>query len=118
MRRSKSCRRSRSSSRTRRSSRLWARASRRACSCSALPAPLRPGRFDRQVVVDRPDRVGRKKILEVHSRGKPMSQQVDIEALAGQTPGFTGADLANLVNEAALLAARKGKKQIENLELE
>ncbi len=82
------------------------------------PALLRPGRFDRQVVVDRPDRVGRKKILEVHSRGKPISQTVDIEALAGQTPGFTGADLANLVNEAALLAARKGKKQIENLELE
>jgi cell division protease FtsH len=82
------------------------------------PALLRPGRFDRQVVVDRPDRVGRKKILEVHSRGKPMSQAVDIEALAGQTPGFTGADLANLVNEAALLAARKGRKQIENLELE
>jgi cell division protease FtsH len=82
------------------------------------PALLRPGRFDRQVVVDRPDRVGRKKILEVHSRGKPMSSHVDIEALAGQTPGFTGADLANLVNEAALLAARKGKKQIENLELE
>ena len=82
------------------------------------PALLRPGRFDRQVVVDRPDRVGRKKILEVHSRGKPMSQVVDIGALAGQTPGFTGADLANLVNEAALLAARKGKKQIENLELE
>jgi cell division protease FtsH len=82
------------------------------------PALLRPGRFDRQVVVDRPDRVGRKKILEVHSRGKPMSPAVDIEALAGQTPGFTGADLANLVNEAALLAARKGRKQIENLELE
>jgi cell division protease FtsH len=82
------------------------------------PALLRPGRFDRQVVVDRPDRVGRKKILEVHSRGKPMSPAVDIEALAGQTPGFTGADLANLVNEAALLAARKGRKQIDNLELE
>jgi cell division protease FtsH len=82
------------------------------------PALLRPGRFDRQVVVDRPDRVGRKKILEVHSRGKPISADVDLEALAGQTPGFTGADLANLVNEAALLAARKGKKQIENLELE
>ena len=82
------------------------------------PALLRPGRFDRQVVVDRPDRVGRKKILDVHTRGKPISQTVDIEALAGQTPGFTGADLANLVNEAALLAARKGKKQIENLELE
>jgi cell division protease FtsH len=82
------------------------------------PALLRPGRFDRQVVVDRPDRVGRKRILEVHSRGKPVSGEVDLEALAGQTPGFTGADLANLVNEAALLAARKGKKQIENLELE
>src|SRR6185312_1245520 len=82
------------------------------------PALLRPGRFDRQVVVDRPDRKGRIRILEVHSRGKPMSQVVDIGALAGQTPGFTGADLANLVNEAALLAARKGKKQIENLELE
>ncbi|MGN6377978.1 MAG: ATP-dependent zinc metalloprotease FtsH [Gaiellales bacterium] len=82
------------------------------------PALLRPGRFDRQVVVDRPDRVGRKRILEVHSRGKPISSDVDLEALAGQTPGFTGADLANLVNEAALLAARKGKKQIENLELE
>jgi cell division protease FtsH len=82
------------------------------------PALLRPGRFDRQVVVDRPDRVGRKRILEVHSRGKPMAPAVDIEALAGQTPGFTGADLANLVNEAALLAARKGKKQIDNLELE
>jgi cell division protease FtsH len=82
------------------------------------PALLRPGRFDRQVVVDRPDRVGRKRILDVHSRGKPISTNVDLEALAGQTPGFTGADLANLVNEAALLAARKGKKQIENLELE
>ena len=82
------------------------------------PALLRPGRFDRQVVVDRPDRVGRKRILEVHSRGKPIAQSVDLEALAGQTPGFTGADLSNLVNEAALLAARKGKRQIETLELE
>jgi cell division protease FtsH len=82
------------------------------------PALLRPGRFDRQVVVDRPDRAGRKKILEVHSRGKPIASVVDLEALAGQTPGFTGADLANLVNEAALLAARKGKRQIEMLELE
>ncbi len=82
------------------------------------PALLRPGRFDRQVVVDRPDRAGRKKILEVHSRGKPVAASVDLEALAGQTPGFTGADLANLVNEAALLAARKGQKQIGNLELE
>ncbi len=82
------------------------------------PALLRPGRFDRQVVVDRPDRVGRKKILDVHTRGKPMATEVDLEALAGQTPGFTGADLANLVNEAALLAARKGKRQIATLELE
>ena len=75
------------------------------------PALLRPGRFDRQVVVDRPDRVGRKRILEVHSRGKPIARPVDLEALAGQTPGFTGADLSNLVNEAALLAARKGKRR-------
>jgi cell division protease FtsH len=82
------------------------------------PALLRPGRFDRQVVVDRPDRAGRKKILEVHSRGKPIASVVDLEALAGQTPGFTGADLSNLVNEAALLAARKGKRQIEMQELE
>src|SRR5947207_175643 len=82
------------------------------------PALLRPGRFDRQVVVPRPDVKGRKRILEVHSRGKPISSIVDLEALAGQTPGFTGADLSNLVNEAALLAARKGKRQIEMLELE
>ncbi len=71
------------------------------------PALLRPGRFDRQIVVDRPDRVGRKKILEVHTRGKPLAREIDIDALAGQTPGFTGADLSNLVNEAALLAARQ-----------
>jgi len=70
------------------------------------PALLRPGRFDRQVVVDRPDRKGRIRILEVHTRGKPLSKEIDIDNLAGQTPGFTGADLANLVNEAALLAAR------------
>jgi cell division protease FtsH len=82
------------------------------------PALLRPGRFDRQVVVDRPDRAGRKKILDVHTRGKPIASSVDLEALAGQTPGFTGADLSNLVNEAALLAARKGKRQVETLELE
>ncbi|HXQ88056.1 MAG TPA: ATP-dependent metallopeptidase FtsH/Yme1/Tma family protein, partial [Solirubrobacterales bacterium] len=74
------------------------------------PALLRPGRFDRQVVVDRPDRKGRKKILEVHTRGKPLAKNIELDALAGQTPGFTGADLANLVNEAALLAARTGKK--------
>ena len=82
------------------------------------PALLRPGRFDRQIVVDRPDRTGRKKILEVHTRGKPLAREIDVDALAGQTPGFTGADLANLVNEAALLAARNGKREITQDELE
>jgi cell division protease FtsH len=82
------------------------------------PALLRPGRFDRQIVVDRPDREGRRDILEVHSRGKPLSPEIDLETLAAQTPGFTGADLANLVNEAALLTARNGKKIIEMEELE
>jgi cell division protease FtsH len=82
------------------------------------PALLRPGRFDRQIVVDRPDRNGRRKILEVHSKGKPLSQEIDLDALAAGTPGFTGADLANLVNEAALLAARHGQKTIEQDDLE
>ena len=82
------------------------------------PALLRPGRFDRQVVVDRPDRKGRKQILEVHTRGKPLAQNIDLDALAGQTPGFTGADLANLINEAALLTARSSKREITMLELE
>ncbi len=82
------------------------------------PALLRPGRFDRQIVVDPPDRIGRKKILEVHTRGKPLAREIDIDALAGQTPGFTGADLSNLVNEAALLAARSGKREITQVELE
>jgi cell division protease FtsH len=82
------------------------------------PALLRPGRFDRQIVVDRPDRTGRKKILEVHTRGKPLARVIDVDALAGQTPGFTGADLSNLVNEAALLAARNGKREITQDELE
>jgi cell division protease FtsH len=82
------------------------------------PALLRPGRFDRQIVVDRPDRKGRAKILEVHTRGKPLAREIDIDALAGQTPGFTGADLANLVNEAALLSARSGKREITQVELE
>jgi cell division protease FtsH len=82
------------------------------------PALLRPGRFDRQIVVDRPDRGGRKKILEVHTRGKPLAREIDVDALAGQTPGFTGADLSNLVNEAALLAARNGKREITQNELE
>jgi len=82
------------------------------------PALLRPGRFDRQVVVDRPDRKGRKKILEVHTRGKPLAKAIDLDALAGQTPGFTGADLANLINEAALLTARQGRREISMHELE
>jgi cell division protease FtsH len=82
------------------------------------PALLRPGRFDRQIVVDRPDRGGRKKILEVHSKGKPLAPEIDLETLAAGTPGFTGADLSNLINEAALLAARRGKKTIEQDELE
>jgi cell division protease FtsH len=82
------------------------------------PALLRPGRFDRQIVVDRPDRLGRRKILEVHARGKPLSRDIDLDTLAAGTPGFTGADLSNLINEAALLAARNGKKMIEQDELE
>ena len=82
------------------------------------PALLRPGRFDRQIVVDRPDLVGRESILQVHARGKPLAEDVDLSVLARQTPGFTGADLANLVNEAALLAARQGKKEIAMTELE
>jgi cell division protease FtsH len=82
------------------------------------PALLRPGRFDRQIVVDRPDRVGRRRILEVHSKGKPLASEIDLDTLAAGTPGFTGADLANLVNEAALLAARRGKKTIQQEELE
>ena len=75
------------------------------------PALLRPGRFDRQVVLDRPDIRGRAAILEVHSKGKPLEDEVDLMILAKQTPGFTGADLANLVNEAAILAARRNKKK-------
>jgi cell division protease FtsH len=82
------------------------------------PALLRPGRFDRQIAVDRPDRKGRSKILEVHTRGKPLAKEIDIDALAGQTPGFTGADLSNLINEAALLAARMGRREIGQDELE
>jgi cell division protease FtsH len=82
------------------------------------PALLRPGRFDRQIVVDRPDRAGRKAILGVHSKSKPLVPSVDLDALAAGTPGFTGADLANLVNEAALLAARRGKKAIDMEELD
>jgi cell division protease FtsH len=76
------------------------------------PALLRPGRFDRHVVVDPPDVEGRRKILEVHTRGKPLDADVDLDLLAKRTPGFTGADLANLVNEAALIAARRNKTRI------
>ncbi len=82
------------------------------------PALLRPGRFDRQIVVDRPDFPGREKILRVHSRGKPLGSDVDIPTLARSTPGFTGADLANLMNEAALLAARHDKEQVDQSEME
>ncbi len=82
------------------------------------PALLRPGRFDRQIVLDPPDVRGRKAILEVHCRGKPLAPDVDLELLARQTPGFSGADLANLVNEAAILAARRDKKVIGMAELE
>lgn len=82
------------------------------------PALLRPGRFDRQVVVDRPDVKGRLEILKVHSRGKPMERDVDLSVLARRTAGFTGADLSNLVNEAALLTARRNKKRIAMEELE
>ena len=76
------------------------------------PALLRPGRFDRQIVVDRPDLKGRLAILQVHGRGKPVHDDVDLEILARRTPGFTGADLANVMNEGALLAARGGSKKI------
>ena len=82
------------------------------------PALLRPGRFDRQIVVDRPDLGGRTGILKVHTRGKPMGKEIDIEVLARRTPGFTGADLANVVNEAALLAARFNRTEIGMPELE
>ncbi|MEI7556109.1 ATP-dependent zinc metalloprotease FtsH [Candidatus Chlorohelix sp.] len=82
------------------------------------PALLRPGRFDRQVVLDRPDIRGRMAILDVHSRGKPFDKEVSMETLAKQTPGFSGADLENLINEAAILAARRNKKSISMGELE
>ncbi|MDR7464853.1 MAG: ATP-dependent zinc metalloprotease FtsH, partial [Armatimonadota bacterium] len=82
------------------------------------PALLRPGRFDRRIVVDNPDTKGRKAILEVHVRGKPLGEDVNLEALAKRTPGFSGADLANMVNEAALLTARRNKKKITMAEME
>ena len=82
------------------------------------PALLRPGRFDRRVTVDRPDVVGRQKILSVHAKGKPLAEGIDFERLAKVTPGFTGADLANLMNEAALLAARRHEEKIGPAEIE
>lgn len=81
-------------------------------------ALLRPGRFDRQVVLDRPDVLGREQILSVHARGKPLAKDVEIKTLARRTPGFTGADLSNLINEAALIAARADKREIEMKDLE
>jgi cell division protease FtsH len=80
------------------------------------PALLRPGRFDRHVILDRPDIKGRKAILDVHAKGKPLEKEADLMVLAKQTPGFSGADLANLVNEAALLAARRNKKRVSMAE--
>jgi cell division protease FtsH len=82
------------------------------------PALLRPGRFDRRVVLDKPDWRGREAILEVHVRGKPLAPDVDLTTLAKQTPGFTGADIENLVNEAAILAARRNKRLIGAMELQ
>jgi cell division protease FtsH len=82
------------------------------------PALLRPGRFDRQVVIDRPDLEGRRAILSVHARGKPLDPEVEVDVVARRTPGFTGADLANVLNEAALLAARREKRSITGAELE
>jgi cell division protease FtsH len=82
------------------------------------PALLRPGRFDRHILIDRPDVKGREAILEVHAKDKPVDTDVNLEILAKRTPGFTGADLANMVNEAALLTARKGKSRIGMEELE
>ncbi|SDS08621.1 ATP-dependent zinc metalloprotease FtsH [Microterricola viridarii] len=82
------------------------------------PALLRPGRFDRQIGVDAPDMLGRKKILEVHGKGKPLAKGVDLEVVARKTPGFTGADLANVLNEAALLTARSHAQLIDNRALD
>jgi cell division protease FtsH len=82
------------------------------------PALLRPGRFDRHIVIDQPDIIGRKAILEVHAKGKPMSSEANLEVIARQTPGFSGADLANLINEGAILAARRNRKDVGQKELE
>ncbi|WP_273128730.1 ATP-dependent zinc metalloprotease FtsH [Metabacillus sp. HB246100] len=82
------------------------------------PALLRPGRFDRQITVDRPDVTGREAVLKVHARNKPLDESVDLKAIAARTPGFSGADLENLLNEAALVAARQDKKKIDNSDLD
>ena len=82
------------------------------------PALLRPGRFDRHIVIDQPDINGRKAILDVHAKGKPMSAEANLEVIARQTPGFSGADLANLINEGAILAARRNRKDVGQKELE
>ena len=82
------------------------------------PALLRPGRFDRRVILDRPDRLGREKIFNIHVKGKPLASDVDAEIVAKQTPGFVGADIENLVNEAAILAARRNQKQITMVEFQ
>jgi cell division protease FtsH len=82
------------------------------------PALLRPGRFDRRVVLDRPDRLGREQILKIHVKGKPLANDVDLHVIAKQIPGFVGADIENLVNEAAILAARRNKKQISMFEMQ
>jgi cell division protease FtsH len=82
------------------------------------PALLRPGRFDRHIVIDQPDINGRKAILDVHAKGKPMSSEANLDVIARQTPGFSGADLANLINEGAILAARRSRKDIGQKELE
>src|SRR5205814_2498940 len=82
------------------------------------PALLRPGRFDRRIVVPRPDVKGREGILKVHTRKTPLSPEVDLDSIARGTPGFSGADLENLVNEAALLAARKNKERLDNTDFE
>jgi cell division protease FtsH len=82
------------------------------------PALLRPGRFDRQIAVDRPDLLGREQILDIHARGKPLDKDINLKTIAKETPGFTGADLANIFNEASLLAARHNKKKISMFEIE
>ena len=82
------------------------------------PALLRPGRFDRQITVDRPDVNGREAVLKVHARNKPLDESVNLKAIAMRTPGFSGADLENLLNEAALVAARQDKKKIEMVDID